>query len=168
MTQPMDVDPSQLPTDGIKRGGGWSVISGWGRATLSRKGKRLWQTLNHQSACLSCAWGTGGQNGGFRDELGEPLQRCIKSVEAIRAELQPAVPHDVFERRSLEELQQLDSSSCDRLGRLDRPLIQRTGRNSYSVGRFRRGSTPMRAGRARRREAIFISVPSLGGASVRL
>lgn len=131
MTQPMDVDPSQLPTDGIKRGGGWSVISEWGRATLSRKGKRLWQTLNHQSACLSCAWGTGGQNGGFRDELGEPLQRCIKSVEAIRAELQPAVPHDVFERRSLEELQQLDSSSCDRLGRLDRPLIQRTGRNFY-------------------------------------
>ena len=127
----MDVDPSQLPTDGIKRGGGWSVITGWGRATLSRKGKRLWQTLNHQSACLSCAWGTGGQNGGFRDELGEPLQRCIKSVEAIRAELQPAVPHDVFERRSLEELQQLDSSSCDRLGRLDRPLIQRTGRNFY-------------------------------------
>ena len=97
MAQPMDVDPSQLPMDGIKRGGGWSVITGWGRATFSRRGKRLWQTLNHKSACLSCAWGTGGQNGGFRDELGEPLQRCIKSVEAIRAELQPAVPQTVFD-----------------------------------------------------------------------
>ena len=127
----MDVDPSKLPLDGIKRGGGWSVITGWGRATLSRRGKRLWQALNHKSACLSCAWGTGGQNGGFRDELGEPFQRCIKSVEAIRAELQPAVPQDVFDRRSLVDLQQLDSSSCDRLGRLNRPLIHRAGRDFY-------------------------------------
>ena len=127
----MDVDPSKLPLDSSKRGGGWSVITGWGRATFSRKGKRLWQTLNHKSACLSCAWGTGGQNGGFRDELGEPFQRCIKSVEAIRAELQPAVPRSVFDRRSLEELQQLDSASCDRLGRLDRPLIQRAGHDFY-------------------------------------
>ena len=104
MVQTMDVNPTQLPIDGVKRGGGWSVITGWGRATISRKGKRLWQTLNHKSACLSCAWGTGGQNGGFRDELGEPLQRCIKSVEAIHAELQPAVPRTVFDRRSLGEL----------------------------------------------------------------
>ena len=131
MAQTMDVDPSKLPLDSSKRGGGWSVITGWGRATFSRKGKRLWQTLNHKSACLSCAWGTGGQNGGFRDELGEPFQRCIKSVEAIRAELQPAVPRSVFDRRSLEELQQLDSASCDRLGRLDRPLIQRAGHDFY-------------------------------------
>ncbi|ABI46698.1 oxidoreductase alpha (molybdopterin) subunit [Synechococcus sp. CC9311] len=127
----MDVDPSKLPLDDSKRGGGWSVITGWGRATFSRKGKRLWQTLNHKSACLSCAWGTGGQNGGFRDELGEPFQRCIKSVEAIRAELQPAVPRSVFNRRSLGELQQLNSASCDRLGRLDHPLIQRAGHDFY-------------------------------------
>ena len=127
----MDIDPNTLPQGGMKRGGGWSVITGWGRATISRRGKRLWQTLNHKSACLSCAWGTGGQNGGFRDELGEPLQRCIKSVEAIRAELQPAVPRHVFKRRSVVELQQLDSSSCDRLGRLERPLIQRAGRDFY-------------------------------------
>lgn len=131
MAQTMDVDPSKLPLDVSKRGGGWSVITGWGRATFSRKGKRLWQTLNHKSACLSCAWGTGGQNGGFRDELGEPFQRCIKSVEAIRAELQPAVSRSLFDRRSLEQLQQLDSASCDRLGRLDRPMIQRAGHDFY-------------------------------------
>ena len=127
----MDVPRSQVAHDGFKRGGGWSVITGWVRATLSRKGKKLWQILNHKSACLSCAWGTGGQNGGFQDELGEPFQRCIKSVEAIRSELDPAVPHSVFNRRSLADLQQLDSSSCDRLGRLERPLIKREGRDFY-------------------------------------
>jgi len=118
------------PEDRIP-GGGWPVIDGWARATVSPSGPRLWQTLTHQSACLSCAWGTGGQNGGFRDELGEPLQRCLKSVEAIAAELMPAVPPQVFAGRTLAELQQLDSHGCDRLGRLDRPLILRQGSRHY-------------------------------------
>ncbi|MEB3276991.1 MAG: FdhF/YdeP family oxidoreductase, partial [Cyanobacteriota bacterium] len=113
-------------------GGGWPLIDGWARATLSPIGPRLWQTLTHRSACLSCAWGTGGQNGGFRDELGEPLQRCLKSVEAIGAELQAAVPAEVFAGRTLAELQTLDSAACDRLGRLDRPLIRRQGSDHYA------------------------------------
>jgi molybdopterin-dependent oxidoreductase alpha subunit len=112
-------------------GGGWPLIDGWARASLSPSGPKLWQTLTHRSACLSCAWGTGGQNGGFRDELGEPLQRCLKSVEAIGAELMAAVPEAVFSGRTLTQLQQLSSAACDRLGRLDRPLIRREGREHY-------------------------------------
>ncbi len=124
--------PTQPPApEDAASGGGWPLIEGWARATLSPPGLRLWQTLNHKSACLSCAWGTGGQNGGFRDELGEPLQRCLKSVEAIGAELQPAVPAEVFAGRSLAELQQLTSAECDQLGRLDRPLIRRAGSDHY-------------------------------------
>ncbi|MEX1323615.1 MAG: FdhF/YdeP family oxidoreductase, partial [Synechococcaceae cyanobacterium] len=71
-------------------------------------------------------------NGGFRDELGEPLQRCLKSVEAIGAELQAAVPREVFAGRTIAELQQLTSAECDRLGRLDRPLIRRAGSEHYT------------------------------------
>jgi molybdopterin-dependent oxidoreductase alpha subunit len=119
------------PSEDAISGGGWPLIEGWARASLSPEGLRLWQKLNHKSACLSCAWGTGGQNGGFRDELGEPLQRCLKSVEAIQAELQPAVPAEVFAGRTLAELQQLSSAGCDRLGRLDRPLICRSGSDHY-------------------------------------
>jgi molybdopterin-dependent oxidoreductase alpha subunit len=114
-----------------QRGGGWPLIDGWARATLSPGGPGLWSKLLHKSACLSCAWGTGGQNGGFVDELGEPLQRCLKSVEAIAAELQPAVPAQVFAGRRLAELQQLDSADCDRLGRLSQPLIRRQGSDHY-------------------------------------
>jgi molybdopterin-dependent oxidoreductase alpha subunit len=132
---PADPDPSPVlpppaPED-AGSGGGWPVIDGWARATLSPTGPRLWQALTHKSACLSCAWGTGGQNGGFRDELGDPLQRCLKSVEAIGAELQAAVPREVFAGRTLAELQQLSSAECDRLGRLDRPLIRRAGSEHY-------------------------------------
>ena len=124
---------AQTPAEqeGPATGGGWPLIDGWARATLAPRGPRLWQILNHKSACLSCAWGTGGQNGGFRDELGEPLQRCLKSVEAIGAELQAAVDPAVFAGRSLAQLQQLSSAECDRLGRLDRPLIRRQGSDHY-------------------------------------
>ena len=122
--------PEPLPEDATS-GGGWPLIDGWARATLSPAGPRLWQALTHKSACLSCAWGTGGQKGGFRDELGEPLQRCLKSVEAISAELQPAVPAEVFAGRTLNNLQQLTSAECDQLGRLDRPLIHRAGTDHY-------------------------------------
>ena len=112
-------------------GGGWPVIDGWAKASLSLQGPLLWRTLLHKSACLSCAWGTGGQNGGFNDELGEPLQRCLKSVEAISAELQAAVPKGLFGQRSIAELQGLSSLEADRLGRLSQPLILRQGRSHY-------------------------------------
>ncbi len=112
-------------------GGGPSVIEYWAKHTLSPEGPKLWQTLLHKSACLSCSWGTGGQKGGFTNEEGEKLQRCMKSVEAISAEIMPEVPASVFEQQSLEQLQQLTSMECDRLGRLSFPMILRSGQSHY-------------------------------------
>jgi molybdopterin-dependent oxidoreductase alpha subunit len=112
-------------------GGGMPVIHYWAAKTLSVHGPKLWQTLNHRSACLSCAWGTGGQSGGFTNEVGESLQRCMKSVEAISAELMPAVSEQFFDRHSLSELQRLTSYEADRLGRWSFPVILRAGQSHY-------------------------------------
>ncbi|KGF73725.1 oxidoreductase [Neosynechococcus sphagnicola sy1] len=112
-------------------GGGLPVLQYWAEHTLSPDGLKLWQTLFHKSACLSCAWGTGGQKGGFVNEAGEVLQRCAKSVEAIAAELQPAVPPEIFGQRTIAELQQLTSEQADRLGRLSVPLLLRAGHSHY-------------------------------------
>lgn len=112
-------------------GGGVSVIQYWAEHTLSPEGPKLWQTLTHKSACLSCAWGTGGQKGGFADETGEKLQRCMKSVEAISAEIQPGIAQRFFQQYSLSELQQLTSLEADRLGRLTHPMILRSGQTHY-------------------------------------
>jgi molybdopterin-dependent oxidoreductase alpha subunit len=118
-------NPSNVPSIG----GGMPVIQYWAEHTLSPHGPRLWKTLNHKSACLSCAWGTGGQKGGFFNEEGEFLQRCAKSVESIAAELQPATHfHDQY---TLAELQQLTSQQADKLGRLSVPLILRAGCDRY-------------------------------------
>ncbi|MBE9185872.1 FdhF/YdeP family oxidoreductase [Microcoleus sp. LEGE 07076] len=112
-------------------GGGLPVIEFWAEHTLSPEGPKLWKTLFHNSACLSCSWGTGGQKGGFTNEEGEKLQRCMKSVEAISAEIKPAVKTHYFEQHSIAELQQLSSMECDRLGRLSFPMILRAGSSHY-------------------------------------
>jgi molybdopterin-dependent oxidoreductase alpha subunit len=112
-------------------GGGLPVIEYWAEHTLSPEGPKLWKTLLHKSACLSCSWGTGGQKGGFTNEEGEKLQRCMKSVEAISAEIKPPVSTHYFEQHSIAELQQLNSMEADRLGRLSFPMILRAGKSHY-------------------------------------
>ena len=117
--------------DTPEMGGGLSVIGYWAEHTLSPEGAKLWKTLLHNSACLSCSWGTGGQKGGFTNESGEKLQRCMKSVESISAEIQPAIPKQFFQQRSIEQLQQLTSLEADRLGRWSFPVILRSGKSYY-------------------------------------
>ncbi len=112
-------------------GGGLPVIQYWAEHTLSPEGPALWKVLNHHSACLSCSWGTGGQKGGFTNEVGEVVQRCMKSVEAISAELQPPVELGFFERFSIQGLQKLNSMEADRLGRLSYPVLLREGSSYY-------------------------------------
>ncbi|MBE9011954.1 FdhF/YdeP family oxidoreductase [Pseudanabaenaceae cyanobacterium LEGE 13415] len=110
-------------------GGGMAVVQYWAEKTLSPDGVKIWQTLFHKSACLSCAWGTGGQKGGFVNEDGEVLQRCAKSVEAIASELQSAT---TFEQEyTIDQLQALTSQESNNLGRLSHPLILRKGSNRY-------------------------------------
>ncbi|MEO0986132.1 MAG: FdhF/YdeP family oxidoreductase [Cyanobacteria bacterium J06639_14] len=116
---------------GVAIGGGLPVIQQWVDYTLTPSGPKVWETLFKKSACLSCAWGAGGQKGGFSNELEEPLQRCAKSVEAIQSELQPAVESDFFEQQTLAQLQKLTSQEADRLGRLSTPLILRAGQSHY-------------------------------------
>lgn len=116
---------------GLPIGGGLPVIKQWADYTLAPAGPKTWEILLKKSACLSCAWGTGGQKGGFTNELGETLQRCAKSVEAISSELQPAVRSHIFAQQSIDRLQQLTSREADRLGRLSVPLILREGKSHY-------------------------------------
>jgi molybdopterin-dependent oxidoreductase alpha subunit len=112
-------------------GGGLPVIQYWAEHTLSPEGPALWNVLNHHSACLSCSWGTGGQKGGFTNEVGEVVQRCMKSVEAISAELQPPIELGFFERFTIQGLQKLSSMEADSLGRLSYPVILREGSFYY-------------------------------------
>lgn len=116
---------------GKEIGGGLPVIEYWAKNTLSPKGPPAWKAMLHKSACLSCAWGTGGQKGGFTNEAGEKVQRCMKSMEAVLAELQPPVEPHFFESHSIDALQQLSSMEADRLGRLSFPVMLTEGASHY-------------------------------------
>lgn len=132
---PQDIQPvppfNEKNEEALDIGGGLPVIQFWAEKTLSPEGAKIWQTLFHHSACLSCSWGTGGQKGGFTDEEGEKLQRCMKSVEAISAEIKPGIKPHFFEQHSITDLQQLSSMQADRLGRLSYPVILRAGSSHY-------------------------------------
>ncbi len=52
-------------------------------------------------------------------------------MEAISAELQEGIKPDFFQQLTIQQLQQLDSQQCDRLGRLSYPVILRKGSNYY-------------------------------------
>ena len=112
-------------------GGGLPVIQQWAKYTLDTQGPKAWDVIFKKSACLSCAWGTGGQKGGFRNELDEGLQRCAKSMEAIKAELDPGIEPLFFEQHSITDLQRLTSQEADRLGRLTVPMVRRQGESHY-------------------------------------
>ncbi|MEP0946496.1 FdhF/YdeP family oxidoreductase [Nodosilinea sp. FACHB-141] len=128
---PENLSATEPTADHMPIGGGLPIIQYWAQKTLSPQGPQIWQTLFHKSACLSCAWGTGGQNGGFINELEEPLQRCMKSVQAISSELQPGLGDHFFARHTISELQALTSREADRLGRLSFPVIRRAGSDHY-------------------------------------
>ncbi|MDJ0647311.1 MAG: FdhF/YdeP family oxidoreductase [Xenococcaceae cyanobacterium MO_188.B19] len=117
--------------DSPDMGGGFPVIKYWAEHTLSSEGVKLWKTLLHKSACLSCSWGTGAQKGGFTNEEGEKLQRCMKSVEAIAAEIQAGIETSFFQQQSIEQLQKLTSQEADRLGRWSFPVILAEGNTHY-------------------------------------
>jgi molybdopterin-dependent oxidoreductase alpha subunit len=112
-------------------GGGLPVIQYWAEHTLSADGVKIWKNLLHKSACLSCAWGTGGQKGGFVNEDEEVLQRCAKSVEAIASELQPGISESTFANLSISQLQKLTSQEANNLGRFNYPMILRPGSQYY-------------------------------------
>ncbi len=133
----MDTNPASKPPynetneDTPEIGGGLPVIEYWAKHTLAPEGPKVWATLLHKSACLSCSWGTGGQKGGFTNEEGEKVQRCMKSVEAILGEIMPPVSKQFFETNPIARLKNLTSLEADRLGRWSHPVIMRAGSSHY-------------------------------------
>lgn len=133
----MATDPQPIPPFHEKNeempdiGGGLPVIQYWMEKSLSPEGLKIWELLFHKSACLSCSWGTGGQKGGFTNEEGEKVQRCMKSVEAISAEIQPGINKSFFDTHTVSELAKLTSLEADKLGRWSHPVILRAGSDCY-------------------------------------
>ncbi|PCJ81125.1 MAG: histidine kinase [Flavobacteriales bacterium] len=93
---------------------------------------KLYKALKSKNTCKTCAYGMGGQKGGMRNEAGEHLQFCKKSVQAQLSDIQPEIPLSLFKENSIEELKKLSGRELEQLGRFNYPLYKKEGDKHYS------------------------------------
>ena len=100
-------------------------------ATIARMGVgKAGKALTAKNTCKACAYGMGGQRGGMTNELDEFPSVCNKSVQAQSTDLQPAIPHEIFEH-TLADLQELTGREMEHLGRLGTPLFKAEGADHF-------------------------------------
>lgn len=90
------------------------------------------KALTAKNTCKACAYGMGGQNGGMTNELGEFPSVCNKSVQAQSTDIQPAIPHAIFQH-PLGDLKELTGREMEHLGRLGDPVYKAKGADGYMV-----------------------------------
>lgn len=112
-------------------GGGWKAI----RSVLRYSGRigpfKLWRTLRSRNACKACAFGTGGQNGGFWNESRHGIEICNKNIQAHLSDIRPAIPIPLFLQKSIKELSRHTGKQLEDLGRLTTPLYKAAGELHY-------------------------------------
>jgi len=115
----------------VRSGGGWQAVAYvWQQARRVGPWK-LWKAMRTRNACKTCALGMGGQRGGMVNELGRFPEVCKKSVQAMAADMQPAIPEEFFRSVSLDELRRMTPRELETRGRLTVPLLYRRGDAGY-------------------------------------
>ena len=109
-------------------GGGFHAIAYTFRKARQAGGIiKMYRALRAKNACKTCALGMGGQKGGMVNELGHFPEFCKKSVQALAADLQPAIPIDQFTSATLEQLRELSPRQLEAMGRITVPLVHEAG-----------------------------------------
>jgi molybdopterin-dependent oxidoreductase alpha subunit len=82
----------------------------------------MYRALRSRNACKTCALGMGGQLGGMVNEAGHFPEVCKKSVQAMAADMQGAIPERFFETFGFTHLGTLSPRELEAAGRLNIPL----------------------------------------------
>ena len=107
----------------IKSGGGLPAI--WYSLRKARQvggTLKLYRAMRSKNACKTCALGMGGQMGGMVNESGHFPEVCKKSIQAMTADMQGAIPEGYFDTFDLNALKGLSSKDLEASGRITRPL----------------------------------------------
>ncbi len=113
-------------------GGGFHAIAYTFRKARQAGGiLKMYRALRAKNACKTCALGMGGQKGGMTNELGHFPEFCKKSVQALAADLQPAIPLDQFTSATLEQLRELSPRQLEAMGRITVPLVLEAGSTAF-------------------------------------
>ena len=108
----------------IKAAGGWPAILYTLKHARATGGlRRMWKAMRTRNACKTCALGMGGQRGGMVNEAGRFPEVCKKSVQAMAADLQGAIPTHFFDDVSIRRMQSMTPRELEAAGRLTRPVV---------------------------------------------
>ena len=113
-------------------GGGFKAIKSVLRYTAQIGPLRLWQAVSSRNACKACAFGTGGQRGGYHNETGRGLEICNKNIQAHLSDIRAGIPNPFFLSHTIEELAGFSGKQLEDLGRLTTPLYKKPGDRHYT------------------------------------
>lgn len=107
----------------VRSGGGWPAVL----YTLKKAREvggfgKLWTAMRTRNACKTCALGMGGQKGGMVNEAGSFPEVCKKSMQAMAADMQPAIPSSFWDRYGANELRAMSPRQLEHAGRLVEPV----------------------------------------------
>src|SRR5690606_6810180 len=113
--------------------GGWKSVF-YSLHVASEVGfKPFWKSIKSKNTCKTCAYGMGGQNGGMVNEVGEHIQICKKSMQAMLSDLQKPIPEAYLQATPIENLKHLSPKSKEKLGRLNTILYKRPKDEKFEV-----------------------------------
>ena len=116
----------------VRSGGGYRAI--WYTIKKGREAGGLWKlfkALRTKNACKTCALGMGGQKGGMVNESGSFPEVCKKSLQAMVADMQPAIESTFWIDHPIEQLQKMSPRELEHQGRLIRPIRYRRGAQNF-------------------------------------
>ncbi|WP_419189458.1 FdhF/YdeP family oxidoreductase [Stieleria marina] len=116
----------------VRSGGGFRAI--WYTVKKGREAGGIWKlfkAMRSRNACKTCALGMGGQKGGMVNEAGSFPEVCKKSMQAMVADMQPAIESNFWIDTPVSELKKMTPRELEHQGRLIRPIRYRAGTEHY-------------------------------------
>ncbi|HPN68640.1 MAG TPA: FdhF/YdeP family oxidoreductase [Saprospiraceae bacterium] len=91
------------------------------------------KSIFSKNTCKTCAYGMGGSDGVLKNEAGDSIQICKKSVQAQLTDIQAPINVDFITKTPLEKLSLLTPRVIEKLGRLDQILFKKDGDLHFST-----------------------------------
>jgi molybdopterin-dependent oxidoreductase alpha subunit len=118
----------------LSAGGGWQAIRYTFKKGIESGGLwKLYKALRSRNACKTCALGMGGQHGGMVNEHGSFPEVCKKSIQAMAADLQPAITADFWKKHPISQMRHWSPRQLETSGRLIQPLLYEQGSDEYKT-----------------------------------
>jgi molybdopterin-dependent oxidoreductase alpha subunit len=113
-------------------GGGWPAIFYAIRSAYRMGGlRKAWQAMRSKNTCKTCALGMGGQAGGMVNEIGRFPEVCKKSIQAMAADMQAAIPQEFWQEHPISVLKAMSPRQLEMSGRLVQPMLHERGAEGY-------------------------------------